>query len=588
MRRAAGVWRPRRTGDGEGAKCRQRGCSGGRMPPYLRTGALGLTLIVALSGCSSGPSTPEPVPMADEALIAPVELPEVDLRTRVSSLGLTFEQIPHPELSSFEDGVQQQLRDQAATLDAALADPNTYRGRLADEMGRMGMLYHVYSQYEAAAACYRNAELLAPQEFRWPYFLARVHADRGRAGAAMEQYERALAANPVFVPALYWLAEVHRNRGDGARARAILEKALAADPSNAAIHFALGQMALSEGDYQRAAERFEAAYEIRPKAPSLHYALGMAYRGLGDHDKSEEHFDQSSPGTLLPDDPAYFDLMTLARGRGASHTRAAYAMNYGRYEYAANEFQRIADEHPDDPWAWVNIGLARLALEEDDAALAALEQAVGVAPNHLQANLHLGTLYAHRGDYPRAIEYLQTVLRNDPGELEASFQLAAVLIEVGRHEEAVAELEKVVRGNPGKATAHVQLAMSLTWSGRYDEALRTLDRAHSAMPEDPRIASALARVLAACPETGIRNGGRAIELIEETVGDGQMNLAQVQTLAMAHAADGDFRKAIKWQERAIDAARKMNRQGLVRVLEGNLELYRGGRPCTTPWPAPNR
>jgi len=557
----------------------------------LRTFSLatpGLVLILAAAGCSSEPSAPESAPIPDEMLIAPVDLPEVDLRAPVSSLGLTLEEIPHSDLSSFEDSVQQQLHDQMAALDAVLADPNTYRGRLAAEMGSMGMLYHIYEQSEAAAACYRNAELLDPREFRWPYFLARVHAERGRAGEALKEYERTLAANPVFVPALYWLAEIHRNQGDSARAHAILDKALAADPSSAAIHFALGQMALSEGDYERAVERFETALEIRANAPSLHYALGMAYRGLGDHEKAEEHFDQSSPGTLLPDDPVYFELMTLARGRGASHTRAAYAMNYGRYEYAAAEFQRIADAHPDDAWAWVNIGLARLALEQHDAALTALEQAVRIAPDHLQANLHLGSLYALRGDYPSAIEHLRTVLRNDPGELEASSQLAAVLIEVGRHEEAVGELEKVVRGNPGKTTAHVQLAMAFTWSGRHDEALRTLERAHAAMPDDSRIASALARMLAACPEADLRDGGRAVELIENTVGDGQMNLAQVQTLAMAHAADGEFRKAIQWQQRAIDAARKMNRHGLVRVLEGNLELYRGERPCTTPWPPPTR
>jgi tetratricopeptide (TPR) repeat protein len=502
-----------------------------------------LVLILAVAGCSSEPPVPDSATIPDEMLIAPVDLPNVDLRAPVSSLGLTLEEIPHSDFSSFEESVQQQLHDQMAALDAVLADPNTYRGRLASEMGSMGMLYHIYEQSGAAAACYRNAELLDPQEFRWPYFLARVHADRGRAAEALKEYERTLAANPVFVPALYWLAEIHRNQGDSARARALLDKALAADPSSAATHFALGQMAL---------------------------------------------FDRSSPGTLLPNDPVYFELMTLARGRGASHTRAAYAMNYGRYEYAATEFQRIADEHPDDPWAWVNIGLARLALEQDDAALTALEQAVWIAPDHLQANLHLGTLYALRGDYPAAIERLQTVLRNDPGELEASFQLAAVLIEVGRHEEAVAELEKVVRGNPGKTTAHVQLAMALTWSHRHDEAHRTLERAHTAMPHDPAIASALARVLAACPEADLRDGGRAIELIEKTVGNGQMNLAQVQTLAMAHAADGAFRKAIQWQERAIDAARKMNRHGLVRVLEGNLELYRGEKPCTTPWPPPKR
>jgi tetratricopeptide (TPR) repeat protein len=547
-----------------------------------------LALIVAFAGCASGPEPPEPAALPDDELIAPVEIPEVDLLVPLSDLQLSLEEIHHSDLSSFEESVQQQLHDQKGALDAALADPTTFRGRLADEMGLMGMLYHIYEQSEAAAACYRNAELLDPREFRWSYFLGRVHADRGRAGEAIREYERTLSANPGFVPALYWLAEIHRNRGDSARARAILEKARKADPTSAAIHFALGQIALSEGDYDRALERLEAAFEIRPKAPSLHYALGMAYRGLGDHQKSQEHFDRSSPGTLLPDDPVYFELMTLARGRGASHTRAAYAMNYGRYEYAAVEFQRIADEHPDDPWAWVNIGLARLALGEDDAATTALEQAVKIDPNHLQANLHLGTIYSRDGRHPEAIERLETVLRNDPGELEASFQLADVLIEVGRYEDAVGELEKVVRGNPGKAAAHVQLGMALSWSGRHEEALRTLERAHSAIPDDTRIGSALARVLATLPDDQLRDGGRAIELVESIAPDGRMNLAHVQTLAMGHAALGEFKKAIQWQERAIEAARQGNRRPLLGVLEHNLELYRAGNPCTTAWPAMKR
>jgi tetratricopeptide (TPR) repeat protein len=548
----------------------------------------GLALIVALTGCASEPEAPAAPSIPDEELIPPVDLPKADLLVPVSSLDLTLETIHHSDLSSFEESVQRQMEEQKSALDAALAEPATFRGRLADEMGRMGMLYHIYEQSEAAAACYRNAELLDPQEFRWPYFLGRVHADRGRAGEAIKEYERTLAANPGFVPALYWLAEVHRNRGDSERARAILEKARAADPTSAATHFALGQIALSEGDYDLAVERLEAAFEIRPNAPSLHYALGMAYRGLGDHEKSQEHFDRSSPGTLLPDDPVYFELMTLARGRGASHTRAAYAMNYGRYEYAATEFQRIADEHPDDPWAWVNIGLARLALGQDEQATTALEQAVKIDPNHLQANLHLGTVYSREGRYPEAIERLQTVLRNDPGELEASFQLAYVLIEVGRYEDAVGELEKVVRGNPGKAAAHVQLGMALSWSGRDEEALRTLERAYSAMPDDSRIGSALARVLATLPDDRLRDGERAIEIIESIVGDGRMNLAQVQTLAMGHAARGDFRKAVQWQERAVEAARQGNRRLLLDVLQQNLRLYRDETPCTTAWPPAKR
>jgi tetratricopeptide (TPR) repeat protein len=128
--------------------------------------------------------------------------------------------------------------------------------------------------------------------------------------------------------------------------------------------------------------------------------------------------------------------------------------------------------------------------------------------------------------------------------------------------------------------------MALCWTGRHVEALEVLERAHAALPEADQVSEALARLLAATPDPRSRDGRRALELVEEVVGDEAMDLAQVQTVAMAHAALGESRSAVEWQQRAIDAARRLNRVELLKGLEDNLARYREGRACEVPWLAP--
>jgi len=552
----------------------------GRLP----AASLVTAVAIATAACGSGGSR-QPGPDLAELLDA-LELPDADPGEPFGAADVALREIPEPDLHAVENSVRDQIAERRSRLAALLAARTTPRGTLGDAMGALGMLYHNYEMSDAAEACYSNARELSPREFRWPYFLGRLESGRGRYDPAVAHYERSLAARRDYLPALYWLADAYRKLGDPERARGLLEHATRLDPSSAAARVALGQLALSASDHAAALEHFEAAIALEPDTPSIHYGLAMAYRGLGRIEESRSHLERSSPGTLFPDDPAMIELMSLARGRGAAHSRAAHAMDYGRFAYAAEEFQRLADENPDDAWTRVNLGLARLGLGDEGAAVAEFEAAVRVDPGHIQAHLELGRIWARREDYGRAIEHLEAVLRTDPSDLDATYLLAVSLLETGRFADAETLLRRVVEGNPGNAGAHVQLAMSLCFTGRHDEALAALERAHAAMPDAGGVSEALARILAATPDPAVRDGRRALDLIEQVVGDEPMDLAQVQTVAMAHAALGDSRSAVEWQERAIEAARRLNRLELVKPLEDNLARYREGRACDVPWYAP--
>ena len=150
-------------------------------------------------------------------------------------------EIPHADLGQLGEQAHRQVAGSRGTLEQRLADPATTDADLAQAFGRLGMLYHAYSMRSAAEACYRNASTLAPDEFRWHYYLGRVHYDRGELQPAADRLRLALEIEPQDVPALARLAQVEFDANRHDEAQALYRRALEADPRCAAARGRAGQ-----------------------------------------------------------------------------------------------------------------------------------------------------------------------------------------------------------------------------------------------------------------------------------------------------------------------------------------------------------
>ena len=245
----------------------------------LRAGALA-TLVIAIS-CSSKPETTTPGKSA-----AP----------DWSALGV----IALPELSRVSPSVQKQLRDGYASLTEKMQNAGTTDAELGSAYGDMGKLLMAAEYRDVAALCFLNAQILAPTEIRWPYYLAHVHMLQGDPVNATKTFERALRLRPDDVPTLVWLASAYLDEGRPADAEPLLTKALALQPRWVSILFGLGRVALAKQEYARAVDYFGQALSLDPKAVTIHYQLAMAYRGMGDLANAEAHLRQRHPGEIRP------------------------------------------------------------------------------------------------------------------------------------------------------------------------------------------------------------------------------------------------------------------------------------------------
>ena len=137
--------------------------------------------------------------------------------------------------------------------------------------------------------------------------------------------------------------------------------------------------------------------------------------------------------------------------------------------------------------------------------------------------------------------------------------------------------------SPAVSQAAFGYAMALVRLGRYREARDRLEIATQTYPDQPGLAHALARLLAAAPDENVRDGPRALAIAQE-LSQNQRTLELMQTMAMALAEAGRFEEAVQWQREAMAAAAQSNRPDLDGRLAENLSRYERRLPCRVPWP----
>ena len=218
-------------------------------------------------------------------------------------------------------------------------------------------------------------------------------------------------------------------------------------------------------------------------------------------------------------------------------------------------------------------------------AYAALEQyreAVRLSPTLARAHFSIGVLMESRGQDGEAIKAFNAAIASDASYVEPRFSLANALRRGGRAQESLAQYAEVLRLDPAVSQASFGYAMGLVRLGRYPEAKSRLEAAMKTFPDQPGFAHALARLLAAAPDDRVRDGARAISLMNELL-KSQQTLPMAETMAMALAESGRFDDAVTWQEGAIRSAAEGKREDLARKLITNLKLYQNRQPCRTPW-----
>ena len=497
--------------------------------------------------------------------------------------GLNLQPVELPDLSSMAEPVQAQMHAARAALVSKLEDAGAAPADLGAAYGELGMVFMAAAFLDAARTCFVNAQTLAPGDVRWPYYLGRLYQTQGPLEESAAAFERVLELSPDDVAASILLGDVLLARGDAEAAESRFARAAALRPGLAAARFGLGRAALAGRNYEQAVEELEAALALDPPATSIRYPLAMAYRGLGDSETAETHLRLQGDIETPTPDPLKQTLDELLESPNAYNIRGGRALDVGNYPLAADYFRRGLELAPGDPSLRHRLGTALFQMGDTRGATQQFEQVVRASPEHSRAQFSLGVLRAASGRHQDAIERFSAALEHDPGYFQARAQLAAVLAAGGRPDDSLVHYERLVEMDPAHAEVNLGYAFAFVRLHRWVEARDRLVEGRQMHPQQQAFTHALARLLAAAPDDRVRDGRRAMTLVEELLQSGQNVELGEDRRHGAGPRWANTRRAAAVQRDVMAAAERAGFRDVVARMAGNLRRYERGEPCRTPF-----
>jgi tetratricopeptide (TPR) repeat protein len=486
-------------------------------------------------------------------------------------------------LAGVEPPLQERIRASYASLTSSRGGSSSEID-LGRAYGQVGKLLLAAELYEQAEPHLINAHALDPGDLAWPYYLAHAYRLRFQPEKAIPMFEAALRTSPDHVPSLVWLGTLHIDGGRADLAEPLLAKAVALEPRSAAALFELGRVALAAGDSARAVTNLEAALAADPGADVVHYALAQAYRARGDEQRAAAHLRRWKDERLYPVDPLMAEVTELVKTAVVYEIRGTRALDDRKWAEAAALFREGLEIAPRDATLHQNLGVALYLGGDADTAAAEFEEAARLLPGYAKAHFSLGVIMQERGRDQEAIDQFSRAIASDPSMVNARAGLADALRRSGRLEASIAEYVQIIKTDPSASQARFGQAMALVRLRRYGEARAVLEEAVRTLGDQPGLAHALARILAAAPDDAVRDGPRALTIITAIEKGSGSSLAVIETAAMALAESGRYDDAAARQRQAIAMATQAGRADLATRLSENLRRYESRIPSRVPWP----
>ena len=354
-------------------------------------------------------------------------------------LAATLVAVPDVSLDNLDAEVARQLGEVRRRLDTAGTGAAG-----AAAFAEAGRHYHAYEMHAPAEACYRNAALLAPEDFRWPYLLGVLQQEAGRLEEALASIGRALAAPERYYPGLLRMATLQIALGRPQDAERWLAPARVHAPGDPALLAREGELALATARPQAAAAALEAALRREPRATRLHYLLGMAYRALGRREDALRELARAGPVGVRARDPLLEGVRALRVGESSFMIEGHQALRAGDTDAAAVAFARAAEASGGTSLpALLNLAAAEARRGRRDEAIARLGEARRLDPHHDAVLFNLGVLLAQAGRAAEAEPLLAAVVERAPSDAEARAEWGLALLALGRLDDAQRALAPV-------------------------------------------------------------------------------------------------------------------------------------------------
>ena len=424
-----------------------------------------------------------------------------------------------PDLNAIDPAIAELV---SGALAEAVADQDD-----ASRWMHLGVIYDANNLTESARQCYEYVVWLEPAQERCWYHLAVVRAELGDLDGAIEAMQRASDLDRSYAPAHWRMGLWLLDRGDLEEAETAFNEATRVDPDDSAGWIGLGRVYLQRGEHDEAIEVLRrVAASSTHNAGYAHHLLASAYRELGRHEEAEAVAIRSTgTGNLVLIDPWRHQVQGLRAGHKARIDEATSMFGQQKYAEAADLFERLHAERPDDVVVLINLAMTYRVLREVDKAIEVCQDALSLSPDHYAVHFELARAYAEksrqsadarrlyedlaiehaerasalnptyadshalrgllllaRQDFSGAAELFHLAARFEPENPQHLYYAALAHCQMSQWHDAIQLLEGAIRLDPNQGDCSYLIGVAQMNLGHLDEAETALKRASELMP----------------------------------------------------------------------------------------------------------
>ena len=242
---------------------------------------------------------------------------------------------------------------------------------------------------------------------------------------------------------------------------------VAKHPEEAAAGRLLGDLYFRVPDYAKAERVWKAILASTPDDRETHSRLGSLYAATDRVNEAIVEFQRS-----LPERSGYAGLVMI-------HKRAGDLPQYvAKLEYET-------EKAPFDASRWTELGQARRAMRQFDAAYEAFNRVVGIRPNNCAARVNVANVLVDLHRIDPAIGHLKACLQSDAFYYPAVVNLGEAYLEKGDGTMARPYLDRALGLRPEGTEALVDIGYVNDMQGDWKTAVTYYNRAIRADPLRP-------------------------------------------------------------------------------------------------------
>ena len=257
--------------------------------------------------------------------------------------------------------------------------------------------------------------------------------------------------------------------------------------------------------------------------------------------------------------------------------------SFEKLDEAEKTFLKVLEIRSYNLFAYYSLGDTYRKKGEIKKSIKCFQKCIELEPKGISSYTNIANLFIQTDEFDKAIEYALKALEVKPDFAEAYYLLNAAYIEKGRYDLVRKSLTDELRSNKAYRKAFTCIADKFLETKQVRLAHEYYLIAIKLEPDSEYVLNALGWLEGACAIEGIHKPQRAVKYARRACEFSENKKPEVlDTLAVAYAANGQFKRSIETAQKAVKIANSEKRAELAERIQARLELYKAGKTYLDP------